>query len=53
MSVNGGFATRASDQCYNVLIYNLMYLLQYRIRKFYQNETVNEHNFRHVLLKTF
>jgi hypothetical protein len=51
MSVNGGFATSLIDGKYNTLVYNLLYLLQYRIRKFYKNETVNEHNFRTVFLK--
>lgn len=53
MSVNGGFPTKAVDTQYNTLVYNMVYLLQYRIRKFYTKESVNEHNFRHVLLKTY
>ena len=53
MSVNGGFATKAMDSQYNTQIYNLLYLLQYRIRKFYANEVVNENNFVNLLIKTY
>lgn len=52
MSVNSGFASRKDETAYTTLVYNLLYLLQYRVRKFYANETVNESNFKHTLLKT-
>lgn len=53
MSVNGGFSTSKTETAYNTLVYNLLYLLQYRIRKLYAQESVNEHNFRNCLLRTY
>ena len=48
-SVNSGFATKQLESTYNTLVYNLIYLLQYRVRKFYLDEPVNENTFKHVL----
>ena len=53
MSINGGFATRQLDETYNTLVYNLIYLLQYRIKRLYNSEVVSEKNFQKVLAKTF
>ena len=54
MSKFGGFLTVEADSAYNTLLYNLVYLLQFRLRKFYQgDESVNEGNFKKVLWKTF
>ena len=53
MSVNGGFATKQLETQYNTLVYNLLYLMQYRIRKLYNNQSFNEINFKHVLLKSY
>jgi len=53
MSVNSGFATKLMETSYNTLVYNLLYLFQYRIRKFYSNESINESNFRNIVLRSF
>jgi hypothetical protein len=33
MGVFGGFAQRKTEQLYNTLIYNMLYLMQYRLKK--------------------
>lgn len=53
MSVKGNYPTKQGESQYNTLIYNLIYLLQYRLRKFYTQEPCNETAFRHTLLKTY
>jgi hypothetical protein len=53
MSINGGFATRNLDESYNTLVYNMIYLLQYRIKRLYNSEVVSETNFQKVLAKTY
>jgi hypothetical protein len=53
MSINGGFATRNLDETYNTLVYNMIYLLQYRIKRLYNSEVVSEKNFQKVLAKTY
>jgi hypothetical protein len=53
MSINGGFATRTLDETYNTQVYNLIYLLQYRIKRVYNSEVVSEKNFQKVLAKTY
>jgi len=53
MSINGGFATAALERTYNTLVYNLIYLLQYRIKRLYNSDVVSEKNFQKILGKTF
>ena len=56
MSVNSGFATRQNEVQYNTLVYNLLYLLQFKVKKGYDTTAapeLNEMNFRHLLLKTY
>ena len=53
MSVNQGFATKALETQYSTVVYNLLYLLQYRVKRMYCQENVNEANFRRVLVKTY
>jgi hypothetical protein len=53
MSINGGFATAVLERTYNTLVYNLIYLLQYRIKRLYNADVVSEKNFQKVLGKTF
>ena len=50
-SVNSGFATKQLESTYNTLVYNLLYLLQYRLKKLYTSETVSETNFKHVMMR--
>ena len=52
MSANFGLSSESETQ-YNTMVYNLMYLMQYRLRKFYAGEQVNEKNFESTLLTTF
>ena len=52
MSANFGLSSESEIQ-YNTMVYNLMYLMQYRLRKFYAGEEVNEKNFESTLLTTF
>ena len=53
MSINGGFAIAVFERTYNTLVYNLIYLLQYRIKRLYNADVVSEKNFQKVLGKTF
>jgi len=53
MSINGGFATAVLEKTYNTLVYNLIYLLQYRIKRLYNADVVSERNFQRVLGKTY
>lgn len=42
MSVYGGFATRRIESTYNMAVYNLISLLQYRVQRLYQEEEGKE-----------
>ena len=37
MSVYGGFATRRIESTYNMAVYNLISLLQYRVQRVYED----------------
>lgn len=50
-SINSGFATRHTESIYNTVVYNLIYLLQYRLRKVYRSEALNESNYQAVLIR--
>lgn len=41
------------EESYNTLVYNLLYLLQYRIKRLYTDDTVNERNYKKVLHRTY
>jgi len=45
MSVYGGLATRQIESKYNMVLYNLIFLLQYRIQRLYDGEVVHERHF--------
>jgi len=53
MSVNGVLSTREIETQYNTIVYNLLYLLQYRVRKLYSKQSINELNFQSALLKAY
>jgi len=38
-----------TEQTYQTLVYNLVYLLQLRLRKFYLNESLNEKTYLGIL----
>ena len=42
MSVYGGFATRRVESTYNMAVYNLISLLQYRVQRLYEEEEGEE-----------
>ena len=51
MSIYSGFATRFQEESYDHCLDSLLYLLQKRIIKFYQNDTADEERFITLVLK--
>lgn len=51
MSIYSGFATRFQEEAYDHCIDSLLYILQKRIIKFYQNEQADEEKFITLVLK--
>jgi hypothetical protein len=51
MSIYSGFATRFQEESYDHCIDSLLYILQKRIIKFYQNEQADEETFINLVLK--
>ena len=51
MSIYSGFATRFQEESYDHCLDSLLYLLQKRIIKFYQNDAADEERFIALVLK--
>lgn len=51
MSIYSGFATRSQEEAYDECIDSLLYVLQKRLIKFYQNEPTDEDKFISILAK--
>lgn len=53
MSIYSGFATRQQEEAYDENIATLLYLLQKRVYKFYNNEPANDAKFIDLLMKVY
>ena len=58
MSVYGGFTTRRIESTYNMAVYNLISLLQYRVQRLYgeeqqQTKESNEQHFKKLLARQY
>ena len=60
MSVYGGFATRRIESTYNMAVYNLVSLLQYRVQRLYDEaegketrKEVNDLHFKRLLARQY
>ena len=60
MSVYGGFATRRIENTYNMAVYNLISLLQYRVQRLYEeaegkeeSKDTKEQHFKRLLARQY
>ena len=53
MSIYSGFATRVQEETYDEIVDSILFILQKRVLKFYNNEHADEEKFINSLIKLY